>query len=335
MKRLSTTTVLLAFSAMTLASLPPAQAQSTSSAQAAAYPNKAIRLVVPYPPGGGIDVMSRVIGLQLSQRWGQPIIIDNKPGAGTIVAAESVARAAPDGYTLMITTDATITINPHLYAKLPYDPVKDFVPVTQLVFLNQLLLANPGVPAGDLKELIAYAKSNPAKLNYASYGSGSQPNLAMEMLKSQAGIDIVHVPYKGIPQAVPAAIANEVQLTFSGAASSIAHLKSGRLKALAVGGKTRLSLLPEVPTFAEQGFPDIPSNAWFGLFAPAGTPRDVVMKLHAEVTKILNDPEFQQREIVAKGYEVVASKPEEFASFLTADSVRNARAVKISGAKAE
>ena len=335
MKRLSTTTVLLAFSAMTLASLPPAQAQSTSSAQAAAYPNKAIRLVVPYPPGGGIDVMSRVIGLQLSQRWGQPIIIDNKPGAGTIVAAESVARAAPDGYTLMITTDATITINPHLYAKLPYDPVKDFVPVTQLVFLNQLLLANPGVPAGDLKELIAYAKSNPAKLNYASYGSGSQPNLAMEMLKSQAGIDIVHVPYKGIPQAVPAAIANEVQLTFSGAASSIAHLKSGRLKALAVGGKTRLSLLPEVPTFAEQGFPDIPSNAWFGLFAPVGTPRDVVMKLHAEVTKILNDPEFQQREIVAKGYEVVASKPEEFIAFLAADSLRNARAVKISGARAE
>ena len=335
MKRLSTTTVLLAFSAMTLASLPPAQAQSASSAQAAAYPNKAIRLVVPYPPGGGIDVMSRVIGLQLSQRWGQPVIIDNKPGAGTIVAAESVARSAPDGYTLMITTDATITINPHLYAKLPYDPVKDFVPVTQLVFLNQLLLANPGVPAGDLKELIAYAKSNPAKLNYASYGSGSQPNLAMEMLKSQAGIDIVHVPYKGIPQAVPAAIANEVQLTFSGAASSIAHLKSGRLKALAVGGKTRLSLLPEVPTFAEQGFPDIPSNAWFGLFAPAGTPRDVVMKLHAEVIKILSDPEFQQREIVAKGYEVVASKPEEFIAFLAADSLRNARAVKISGARAE
>ena len=335
MKRLNMTAVLLAFSAMTLAALTPAQAQSTASAQAAAYPSKAIRLVVPYPPGGGIDVMSRVIGLQLSQRWGQPVIIDNKPGAGTIVAAENVARSAPDGYTLMITTDATITINPHLYAKLPYDPVKDFVPVTQLVFLNQLLLANPGVPAGDLKELIAHAKSNPAKLNYASYGSGSQPHLAMEMLKSQTGIDIVHVPYKGIPQAVPAAIANEVQLTFSGAASSIAHLKSGRLKALAVGGKTRLNLLPEVPTFAEQGFPDIPSNAWFGLFAPAGTPRDVVMKLHAEVMRILSDPEFQQREIVAKGYKLVASKPEEFVAFLAADSVRNARAVKISGAKAE
>ncbi len=308
---------------------------ATQFAQAQGYPNKPIRIVVPYPAGGGIDTMSRVIGIQLSQRWGQPVIIDNRPGAGTIVAAEGVAKAAPDGYTLMITTDATVTINQHLYTKLPYDPVKDFIPVTQLVFLNQLLLVNPSVQAGNLKELIAYAKANPGKLNYGSYGSGSQPHLSMELFKSQTGIDIVHVPYKGIPQAIPAAIAGEVQLTFSGAASSLAHLKSGRLKALAIGGKTRLGLVPDVPTFAEQGFPDIPSNAWFGLFAPAGTPREVVMKLHAEITKILTEPEFNQREIVAKGFELVASKPEEFVTFLAADSLRNARAVKISGAKVE
>jgi tripartite-type tricarboxylate transporter receptor subunit TctC len=157
----------------------------------------------------------------------------------------------------------------------------------------------------------------------------------MEMLKSQAGIEITHVPYKGIPQAVPAAIANEVQMTFSGAASSMAHLKSGRLKALAIGGKNRLALLPDVPTFAEQGFPEIPSNAWFGLFAPAGTPRDVIAKLHLEISRIVKDPEFQQREVLAKGYESVMSTPQEFASFLEADSVRNARAVKISGAKVE
>ena len=203
------------------------------------------------------------------------------------------------------------------------------------MFLNQLLLANAGILPNNLKELIGYAKANPGKLNYASYGSGSQPNLAMEMLKSQAGIDIVHVPYKGIPQAVPAAIAGEVQLTFSGAASSMAHLRSGRLKALAIGGKTRLGLVPDVPTFAEQGFPDIPSNAWFGLFAPAGTPRDVVMKLQSELAKILSEPDFNQREIVAKGYELVSSKPEDFAAFLALDSVRNLRAVKISGAKVE
>jgi len=299
------------------------------------YPNRPMRIVVPYPAGGGIDIIARAIANQLTQRWGQPVIVENRPGSGTIAAAEGVARSAPDGYTLMLTTDATLTINPHLYAKLPYDPVKDFAPVTQLVLLNQLLLANVGVPANTLRELIAYAKANPGKLNYASYGAGSQPHLAMEMLKSQAGIDIVHVPYKGIPQAVPAAIAGEVQLTFSGAASTIAYIKGGRLKALAIGGKARLLLLPEVPTFAESGFPDIPSNAWFGLFVPAGAPREIVMKLHGEITRMFKEPEFNQKEVVAKGYELVASTPEEFAIFLAADSERNARAVKISGAKAE
>jgi tripartite-type tricarboxylate transporter receptor subunit TctC len=304
-------------------------------AQAQAYPSKPIRIIVPYPAGGGIDVISRVLGERLSQRLGQPVLVDNRPGGGTILAAEQVARAAPDGYTLMVTTDATLSVNPHLYSKLSYDPVKDFAPITQLVLLNQLLLANPAVPANSLKELIAYARANPGKLNYASYGSGSQPHLAMEMLKSQAGIDIVHVPYKGIPQAVPAAIAGEVQLTFSGVASSQAYLKAGRLKALAVGGKSRLALLPEVPTFAESGFPDVPANAWFGLFAPAGTPRDIVMKLQAETVRILRDPEFMQKEITAKGYQLVGSTPEEFSAFLVTDSVLNARAVRISGAKAE
>ncbi len=314
---------------------PLAQAQTTSTGAALAYPNKPMRIVVPYPAGGGIDIISRVIGERLTQRLGQPVLVDNRPGGGTILAAELVARAAPDGHTLMITTDSTITINQHLYAKLPYDPVRDFTPVIQLVLLNQLLLANPAVPANTLKELIAYAKANPGKLNYASYGNGSQPHLAMEMLKSQAGIDVVHVPYKGIPQAVPAALAGEVQLTFSGAASSQAHIKAGRLKALAVGGKTRLALLPEVPTFTESGFPDVPSNAWFGVFVPAATPREIVMKLHAELTRILREPDFMDKEITAKGYELVASTPEEFAAFLIADSARNARAVKISGAKAE
>jgi len=304
-------------------------------AQAQGYPSRPVRIVVPYPAGGGIDLIARAVGAQLAQRWGQPVVVENKPGSGTIVAAEAVARSAPDGTTLLLTTDSTISINPHLYAKLPYDPVKDFAPITQLVFLNQLLLAHPAVPANNLKELIAYAKANPNKLNYASYGSGSQPNLAMEMLKSQAGIEVVHVPYKGIPQAVPAVIAGEVQLTFSGAASSQAHIRAGRLKPLAIGGRSRLNLLPDVPTFAEQGFPDIPSNAWFGLFAPAGTPREVIMKLHDEIVKMLKEPEFNQREVVNKGYELVASTPEEFAAFLAADSVRDARAVKISGAKVE
>ena len=304
-------------------------------AAAQPYPAKPFRIVVPYPAGGGIDVLSRVIGLRLAQRFNQPVVIDNKPGAGTIVAAESVAHAAPDGYTLMVTTDATMSVNPYLYAKLPYDPAKDFAPVTQLVFLNQLLVANAALPASNLKELIAYAKANPGKLNYASYGIGSQPHLAMEILKSQSGADIVHVPYKGIPQAVPAAIAGEVQLTFSGAASTQAHIKAGRLNALAIGGTARLPLMPEVPTFAESGFPDVPANAWFGLFAPAGTPREVITLLHAEVTRLFKDPEFMQKEVTAKGYELVASTPEAFAAFLVGDAKRSAQAVRISGARAE
>ena len=299
------------------------------------YPARTVRVIVPYPAGGGIDIISRVIGERLSQRLGQAFVVENKPGAGTLVAAETVARAAPDGHTLMITTDATITINPYLYAKLPYDAQKDFAPITQLVALNQLLLAHPAVPATTLGELIAYAKGNPGKLNYASYGVGSQPHLAMEILKNQTGIDIVHVPYKGIPQAVPAAIAGEVQLTFSGAASSLAHIRGGRLKALAIGGKMRLPLLPEVPTFAEAGFPDVPANAWFGLFAPAATPPSVIARLHGEVVRLLREPEFTQKEVVAKGYELIASPPDEFAAFLAADSVRNARAVRISGASAQ
>ena len=317
---------------LALACLAPV---ALSGAHAQGYPSKPVRIIVPYPAGGGIDIMSRLIGQRLALRLGQSVVVENKPGAGTLVAAETVARAAPDGHVLLITTDATITINPHLYAKLPYDPVKDFAPITQLVLLNQMLLANPQVPASNLKELIAIAKANPGKLNYASYGVGSQPHLAMEILKNQAGIDIVHVPYKGIPQAVPAAIAGEVQLTFSGAASSQAHIKAGRLKALAIGGTKRLGIVPDVPTFAEAGFPDVPANAWFGLFAPAGTPREVIATLHAEVTRILRDPDFLQKEILAKGYELVAGTAEEFAAFLVADSKRNAVAVKISGARAE
>jgi tripartite-type tricarboxylate transporter receptor subunit TctC len=304
-------------------------------AAAQSFPDRPIKLIVPFGAGSAVDTIARAIAAQVAEQTGQAVLVDNRTGANGIIAAEAAAKSPADGYTLFMPNDGIMAANPALHAKLPYDPVKDFAPITQLVSLNQLLLAHADVAASNLKELISLAKSQPNKLNYASYGSGSQPHLAMEMLKSQSGIEITHVPYKGIPQAVPAAIANEVQMTFSGAASSMAHLKSGRLKARAIGGKNRLALLPDVPTFAEQGFPEIPSNAWFGLFAPAGTPRDVIAKLHLEISRIVKDPEFQQREVLAKGYESVMSTPQEFASFLEADSVRNARAVKISGAKVE
>jgi tripartite-type tricarboxylate transporter receptor subunit TctC len=304
-------------------------------AVAQTYPDKPIRVIVPYPAGGGIDVLARVLGEELARRWGHGFVVENRPGGSTIPAAADAARAAPDGYTLLLTTDSTVSVNPHLFAKLPYDPAKDFVPVTQLVNLHQLLLAHPSVPASNLRELVSLAKQKPGTLNYGSYGNGSQPHLAMETFKQQAGVDIVHIPYKGIPQAIPAAIAGEVQLTFSGAASSQGHIQGGRLKPLAIGGDQRLPLLPDVPTFTEQGYPGVPAGAWFGLFAPAGTPPAIVNRLAAEVTAILNSPDFKAKQVDAKGYELVASTPAQFAAFLRADSARSARAVKVSGAKVE
>ena len=305
----------------------------TASAQS--WPSKPVRIVVAYPPGGGIDVLARQLADKLSPQWGQPVVVENKPGANTIVATESVAKSAPDGHTILMTTDATFSINPHLYAKLPYDAQKDFTPVTMIVLLQQLLVANPSLPANSLPELINLAKAKPGTINYASYGSGSQPHLSGEMLKYKAGIDLVHVPYKGISLAVPAVMAGEVQLTFAGIASSMAPLKAGRIKALAIGGPHRSPLLPSVPTFAELGYPEVETHAWFGLFLPAGSPSSAVQKIFTSTKAIVEEPEFRQKQLIDKGYDVVGSSPEEFVAFLKKDSESRGRAVKISGARAE
>ncbi|HXS21520.1 MAG TPA: tripartite tricarboxylate transporter substrate binding protein [Steroidobacteraceae bacterium] len=299
------------------------------------WPAKPVRIVVAYPAGGGIDVMARQLAERLGAAWGQPVVVENKPGANTIVAADSVAKSAPDGYSVLMTTDATFSINPHLYARLPFDTERDFVPVTMLVLLQQLLVANPATPFNDLKGLIAAAKAKPGSINYASYGSGSQPHLAGEMLKHQAGIDLVHVPYKGISLAVPAVIAGEVQLTFAGIATSSAPLKAGRIKALAIGGAQRSPLFPQVPTFAELGYPEVETHAWFGLFMPAGAPREAIARLYQDTSRLLQDPEFRQKQLIDRGYEVVGSSPEAFAAYIRKDSESRGRAVKISGAKAE
>jgi tripartite-type tricarboxylate transporter receptor subunit TctC len=305
------------------------------TALAQPWPAKPVRIVVAYPPGGGIDVMARQIADRLSTAWGQPVVVENKPGANTIVATDSVAKSAPDGYTVLMTTDATFSINPHLYAKLPFDPQRDFAPVTMLVLLQQLLVAHPSLPANSLDELIKLAKAKPGTINYASYGSGSQPHLAGEMLKNKAGIDLVHIPYKGISLAVPAVMAGEVQLTFAGIATSTAPLKSGRIKALAIGGTQRSALFPQVPTFTELGYPEVETHAWFGLFLPAGSPREALTRIYRDTKAILDDPEFRQKQLIDRGYEVVGSAPEEFAGYLRKDSESRARAVRISGAKAE
>jgi tripartite-type tricarboxylate transporter receptor subunit TctC len=317
----------LLFTLLALVGVPSAHAQGT-------WPVRAVRIVVAYPPGGGIDVLARQLADRLAPHWGQAVVVENRPGGSTIPATELVARSPADGHTILLTTDSTFSINPHLFAKLPYSD-RDFIAVTQLILLQQLILAHPSVPAKDVQELVALARAKPGTLNYGSYGTGSQPHLAAEMLKSKAGIDIVHIPYKGIPFAVPAAIAGEVQLTFSGIASSRPHVQAGRLKALAIGGPQRSPLMPDVPTFAEQGYPEVETHAWFGLFVPAGTPRAAVDRIQRDVAAILREPGFREKEIAQKGYDLVASTPEEFAAYLVRDREARGRAVKISGARAE
>jgi tripartite-type tricarboxylate transporter receptor subunit TctC len=314
--------------------LLPALLLSLCCFAAHAWPTKPVRMVVAYPPGGGIDVLARQLADKLTPAWGQPVVVENKPGANTILAADAVAKSG-DSHTILMTTDATFSINPHLYAKLPFDTQRDFIPVTMLVLLQQLLVAHPSLPANSLPELISLAKSKPGSINYASYGSGSQPHLAGEMLKNKAGIDLVHVPYKGISLAVPAVMAGEVQLTFAGIASSMAPLKSGRIKALAIGGAQRSPLLPQVPTFSELGYPEVETHAWFGLFLPAGSAPQALARIYEDSRKIISEPDFRQKQLIEKGYEVVGSSPDEFAAYLRTDSASRARAVKISGARAE
>jgi tripartite-type tricarboxylate transporter receptor subunit TctC len=306
---------------------------SLSCFAAWAWPTKPVRIVVAYPPGGGIDVLARQLADRLTPAWGQPVVVENKPGANTILAADAVAKS--DNHTILMTTDATFSINPHLYAKLPYDAARDFVPVTMLVLLQQLLVAHPAVPYNDLNGLIEAAKAKPGSINYASYGSGSQPHLAAEMLKNKAGIDLVHVPYKGISLAVPAVMAGEVQLTFAGIATSMPQLKAGRIKALAIGGQARSPLLPQVPTFTELGYPEVETHAWFGLFLPAGSPAEAVQRIYLDTKKIIEESDFRQKQLVEKGYEVVGNSPAEFVNYLKKDRESRGRAVKVSGAKAE
>src|SRR3954463_6891630 len=304
-------------------------------ATAATAQTKAVRIVVAYPPGGGIDVMARQVAEKLTGLWGQPVVVENKPGANTILAADTVAKSAADGYTVLLSTDATFSINPHLYAKLPYDAERGFIPVTMLVLLQQLLVANPSLPANTLADLIRLAQEKPGTINYASYGSGSQPHLSGEMLKYKAGIDLVHVPYKGISLAVPAVMAGGGRLTFAGIATSTAPRKSGRIKAIAIGGAKRSPLFPDVPTFAELGYPEVETHAWFGLFLPAGAPKEAVSRIYLDTRKILEEPEFRQKQLIDRGYEVAGSSPDEFSAYISKDRESRGRAVKISGAKAE
>lgn len=299
------------------------------------YPAKPVKIVVPYPPGGGVDGIARPIADRLAKRWGQPVLVENRAGAATIIGAESVAKAAPDGHTMLLTSESTITSNPHIYPKLSYDPIRELAPVTQLISLPQMVVGHPTLAASSLKELVELAKAKPNALNYGSYGSGSQPHLLFESLKAQTGISINHVPYKGIAPAVTALLAGEVQLTMAGASVSRGHIQAGKMKPLAIARRERQTLMPDVPTLREAGFADIDPQSWFGLFVTGGTPRDIVQKIFQDVAAAFADPEFRDRHMIQRGFDPVLSAPEEFAKFIQSDLQQKARMIRISGAKAE
>jgi tripartite-type tricarboxylate transporter receptor subunit TctC len=299
-----------------------------------AFPTKPVRLIVPFPPGGATDIIGRLVAAKMQAVWGQSVIVDNRPGAGTVVGTDLVAKSAPDGHTLGMVVTAHV-INPSLRQNLPYDTLKDLAAVSHVSVQHLVIAAHPSVEARNIAELIALAKKNPGKLAYATPGSGTAMHLSVELLKSQTGIDLVHVPYKGISLAVPAVMAGEVQLTFAGIATSMPQLKAGRIKAIAIGGAQRSPLLPQVPTFRELGYPEVETHAWFGFFLPAGSPPDAIARIHRDTKTILEEPEFRQKQLIDKGYDVVGSSPAEFAAYIRKDSESRARAVKISGAKAE
>ena len=296
-----------------------------SGAIAQDYPRRPIRLIVPFTPGGGTDILARAIGQKLSESFAQQVVVDNRAGAGGTIGAELAAKATPDGNTLLMVS-ASYAVNASLY-KLSFDPVRDLAPVTLVASVPFMLIATPSLPAGNVKELIALAKGRPNSLNYASSGSGSSPHLAGELLKMMAGIEMVHVPYKGGGPAVVDLIGGQVQLMFNTTLQSLPFIKSGKLKALAVGSATRSPAAPDVPTIAESGVPGYDFTNWFGILTPAATPRRVIIKLQGEIARHLTGPELRKR-LAAEGAEVVGSSPEDFGRTMRADIEKYAKIIK-------
>jgi tripartite-type tricarboxylate transporter receptor subunit TctC len=305
--------------------LVPAYAQSPQK-----YPTRPIRLVLPFPPGGSTDVIARVVGQKLTESWGQQVIIDNRPGGGGNIAAEYVARATPDGYTLFQVNVAN-TIAVSLYPKLNYNLMNDFIPLSLLGTTPFVLLAHPSVPAKNVRELITLAKARPGQLNYASAGAGSSTHLSGELLKSMAGIDIVHVPYKGTGPAVTALLSGEVDLYFAAVSAAAPMVNAGRLRALGVSSAKRAALMPDVPTIGEtlKGYETV---TWHGVLAPTGTPKEIVQQLSGELIRILQAPDVREK-LVSQGFDPVGDTPEQFAAFLRAEIAKWAKVVKASGAR--
>ena len=300
----------------------------------AAYPERAMRIIVPYAPGGNIDITARTIAPGLTEALGQQVVIDNRGGAGGTIGTEIAARANPDGYTLTMGTTSTHVIAAGAYAKLKYDPIKDFEPITLVATTPYLLVVNPGVKANSLKEFVALAKSQPGKLNYASAGTGTTTQLAMEMLKTAAGIDIVHVPYNGNGPANTATLGGQVQALFGSMPAVLAQAKAGRLRPLAVGTPKRSPSLPEVPSVAESGFPGFDASLWLGFFAPKGTPAPILKRLHTELTGIAQSPEMKEQ-FERNGAEPITNTPSDFTKLIKTEIEKYTKVIKAAGIKLE
>ena len=304
------------------------------NAFAQAYPTHSIRLVVPFPAGGTTDILARAAAQKLSESLGQAVVVDNRPGAAGNIGADLVAKSAPDGYTLLMGTVGTHAINPGLYAKMPYDHVKDFVPVVLVAGVPNVLAVYPAFPVNSVAELIALAKSKPGTINFASSGSGTSIHMSGELFKSMAGVDMTHVPYKGSAPALTDLMGGQVQIMFDNLPSALPLIKAGKLRAIAVTSLKRAPALPDVPTISESGLPGFEASSWFGVLAPAGTPAPIVAKINADVNKWLQSPEAREQ-MLAQGANAAGGTPEQFAAHIRAETEKWAKVVKASGAKAD
>jgi tripartite-type tricarboxylate transporter receptor subunit TctC len=316
--------LLVVFLGAAIAPVAPARAQT--------FPSAPVKLIVPVPAGGVTDTMARIVGQRLTEAWGQPVVVDNRPGGNYAVGAQAVARAPADGLTLLVAPDSTVTANPHLMSRLPYDPIKDLTPIIVLCRITPVLVINPSLPVNTVAELIALAKAKPGTLNYGSYGVGTYAHLSMEDLKQRTGTDIVHIPYRGAAPAATALLAGDVSMLLLNLSSIEAHEKTGKVRILAAAGDKRALLRPELPTVAEAGVPGFATTAWFGLFGPAGMPAELVTKIHADVATALTLP--QTREFFAtNSFERVDLTPQQFAKLVQDDLAHWGRLIKAVGAK--
>lgn len=310
-------------------------AQSFAADPADNYPNKPIRMIVPYTAGGGYDVIARLIGQKLTERWNQQVIVENRAGANGNIGAGAVARSSPDGYTLLMGGIGPNAINPSIYGnQTPFDPIKDFAPVILVATFQNILVVNPSLPVRSVKELIALAKAKPGQLNYASAGSGSTQHLSGELFKTMAGVNLTHIPYKGSAPAMTALLGNEISLIFNSTPTTLPHVKTGRLRALAVTGSKRSAEVPELQTVADAGVPGYEVFGWYGVLAPAGTPKEIVARLNAELAKVLEMPDIKVR-FKDLGVEAGGGTPEQFGEYIKKEIVKWAKVVKESGAKAD